>query len=160
MDGFIVTWDGRAPRNEPVRLRRIHVRVCWTANKSHCCSRVFSFFFLTDQINVHTYIHTCRFYRDVGMRGWTGGDDGTKVMMFEADMPHCTEASCNWDRPAVWALNARVSATGSRCVDFLCSRWWVELSWKGRCVNAGKISRQGRESRAPREPIPRLPLKE
>lgn len=48
------------------------------------------------------------FYRDVGMRGWTGGSDGTKVMMMELDMPHCDEESCTWDRPAVWALNARV----------------------------------------------------
>lgn len=46
----------------------------------------------------------------MGMRGWTGGDDGTKVMMFEVDMPHCGEESCDFDRPAVWALNARVSA--------------------------------------------------
>lgn len=49
-----------------------------------------------------------RFHRDVGMRGWEGGEDGTKVMMFEVDMPHCNEDTCNWDRPAVWALNSRV----------------------------------------------------
>lgn len=56
-----------------------------------------------------------RFYRDVGMRGWTGGADGTKVMMFELDMPHCGQATCNWDRPAVWALNARVSEVQPGC---------------------------------------------
>lgn len=42
------------------------------------------------------------------MRGWTGGADGTKVMIFEVDMPHCEEETCTWDRPAIWALNARV----------------------------------------------------
>ncbi|CAM9986296.1 unnamed protein product, partial [Ectocarpus sp. 13 AM-2016] len=30
----------------------------------------------------------CGFYRQTGMRGWTGGKDGTKVMIFELDMPH------------------------------------------------------------------------
>ncbi|CAM9665667.1 unnamed protein product [Pylaiella littoralis] len=53
----------------------------------------------------------CGFFRDVGMRGWTGGEDGTKVMMFELDMPHCEEEDCKWNRPAVWALNARVMRT-------------------------------------------------
>lgn len=48
------------------------------------------------------------------MRGWTGGGDGTKVMMFEVDMPHCGEETCNWNRPAVWALNARVSCVSLR----------------------------------------------
>eukprot|EP00752_Nemacystus_decipiens_P008859 g7905.t1 len=65
-----------------------------------------------NEVNIMTGWHCasqeqCGFYRDVGMRGWTGGDDGTKVMLFEVDMPHCGE-SCNWNRPAVWALNARV----------------------------------------------------
>lgn len=53
-----------------------------------------------------------RFYRDTGMEGWTGGADGTKVMVFEVDMPHCgTEgfSDCEWNRPAVWALNSKVS---------------------------------------------------
>lgn len=49
-----------------------------------------------------------RFYRDVGMRGWTGGLDGTKMLVFEADMPRCTSEACSYDRPAVWALNAQV----------------------------------------------------
>ncbi|CAM9623568.1 unnamed protein product, partial [Scytosiphon promiscuus] len=53
----------------------------------------------------------CGFYRDVGMRGWAGGSDGTKVMMMELDMPHCDKATCTWDRPAVWALNAKVLRT-------------------------------------------------
>ncbi|CAM9096280.1 unnamed protein product, partial [Hapterophycus canaliculatus] len=57
---------------------------------------------------------TCGFYRDTGMEGWKGGDDGTKVMVFEVDMPHCgTEGftECTWDRPAVWALNSKVLRT-------------------------------------------------
>ncbi|CAM9809445.1 unnamed protein product, partial [Ascophyllum nodosum] len=53
----------------------------------------------------------CGFYRDVGMRGWQGGEDGTKVIIFEVDMPHCEENACAWNRPAVWALNARVLRT-------------------------------------------------
>ena len=48
------------------------------------------------------------------MRGWTGGEDGTKVMIFEVDMPHCDtgDEECTWDRPAIWALNARVGQLG------------------------------------------------
>lgn len=53
-----------------------------------------------------------RFYRDVGMRGWTGGADGTKTIVFEIDMPHCSRDKCTYDRPAVWALNAQVHAFG------------------------------------------------
>ncbi|CAN0484313.1 unnamed protein product, partial [Ectocarpus sp. 12 AP-2014] len=53
----------------------------------------------------------CGFYRHTGMRGWTGGKDGTKVMIFELDMPHCEEETCDWNRPAVWALNARILRT-------------------------------------------------
>lgn len=56
-----------------------------------------------------------RFFRDVGMRGWTGGEDGTKVMVFEVDMPHCAEENCTWNRPAIWALNAKVSSAGLFC---------------------------------------------
>lgn len=54
------------------------------------------------------------------MRGWAGGSDGTKVMMMEMDMPHCKDKSCGWNRPAVWALNARVgglSYAARRVVD-------------------------------------------
>lgn len=50
------------------------------------------------------------------MRGWTGGEDGTKVIIFEVDMPHCdveADSDCTWDRPAVWALNARVIRPGT-----------------------------------------------
>lgn len=54
-----------------------------------------------------------RFFRDVGMRGWTGGADGTKVMVFEVDMPHCDEETCTWNRPAIWALNAKVRQRSS-----------------------------------------------
>lgn len=46
------------------------------------------------------------------MEGWKGGADGTKVMVFEVDMPHCgTEgfSVCEENRPAVWALNSKVS---------------------------------------------------
>lgn len=45
------------------------------------------------------------------MDGWSGGLDGSKVMVFEVDMPHCgTEGfdDCTWNRPAVWALNSKV----------------------------------------------------
>lgn len=54
---------------------------------------------------------TRSFYRGTGMEGWKGGDDGTKVMVFQVDMPHCgTEGfkECTHNRPAVWALNAKV----------------------------------------------------
>lgn len=54
---------------------------------------------------------TNRYYRDTGMQGWAGGSDGTKVMVFEVDMPHCGESGfseCTHNRPAVWALNAKV----------------------------------------------------
>ena len=52
------------------------------------------------------------------MRGWQGGEDGTKVIIFEVDMPHCEENACAWNRPAVWALNARVSRKNLRiCTD-------------------------------------------
>ncbi|CAM9119621.1 unnamed protein product, partial [Ectocarpus fasciculatus] len=57
---------------------------------------------------------TCGFYRDTGMEGWSGGLDGSKVMVFEVDMPHCgTEGfdDCTWNRPAVWALNSKVVRT-------------------------------------------------
>lgn len=43
------------------------------------------------------------------MRGWQGGEDGTKVMVFRVNMPHCEGENCAFDRPAVWALNAMVS---------------------------------------------------
>lgn len=59
--------------------------------------------------NGNNHARTRRFYRDMGMRGWSGGSDGTKVMVFEVDMPHCEEETCTWNRPAVWALNAKVS---------------------------------------------------
>ena len=54
---------------------------------------------------------TNRFYRGTGMEGWHGGSDGTKVLVFEVDMPHCgTEgfSECDYNRPAVWALNGKV----------------------------------------------------
>eukprot|EP00904_Undaria_pinnatifida_P006640 jgi/Undpi1/3105/HiC_scaffold_15.g06479.m1 len=57
---------------------------------------------------------TCGFYRNTGMEGWKGDGDGTKVMVFEADMPHCdTEGfgQCTYNRPAVWALNDKVLRT-------------------------------------------------
>eukprot|EP00752_Nemacystus_decipiens_P009999 g8915.t1 len=57
---------------------------------------------------------SCGFYRPTGMEGWKGGADGTKVMVFEVDMPHCgTEgfSDCTWNRPAVWALNSKVVRT-------------------------------------------------
>lgn len=50
------------------------------------------------------------------MEGWKGDGDGTKVMVFEADMPHCgTEgfSQCTENRPAVWALNDKVSNPSS-----------------------------------------------
>lgn len=53
-----------------------------------------------------------RFYRDTGMEGWKGGADGTKVMVFQVDMPHCGTdgfSTCEWNRPAVWALNSKAS---------------------------------------------------
>ena len=50
------------------------------------------------------------------MRGWQGGEDGTKVIIFEVDMPHCEENACAWNRPAVWALNAMVSRKTSAFV--------------------------------------------
>lgn len=46
------------------------------------------------------------------MEGWKGGSDGTKVMVFEVDMPHCADdgfSPCEWNRPAVWALNSKAS---------------------------------------------------
>ena len=58
--------------------------------------------------------HPRRFYRNTGMEGWKGDGEGTKVMVFEADMPHCgTEgfSECTHNRPAVWALNDKVSET-------------------------------------------------
>ena len=45
------------------------------------------------------------------MKGWSGGSDGTKVMVFEVDMPHCGSEGfddCVHNRPAVWALNGKV----------------------------------------------------
>ncbi len=45
------------------------------------------------------------------MEGWKGGADGSKVMVFEVDMPHCGSegfSECDWDRPSVWALNSKV----------------------------------------------------
>lgn len=45
------------------------------------------------------------------MKGWSGGSDGTKVMVFEVDMPHCGSEGfddCEHNRPAVWALNGKV----------------------------------------------------
>ncbi|CAM9199787.1 unnamed protein product [Choristocarpus tenellus] len=60
----------------------------------------------------------CGFYRDVGLHGWSGGSDGTKVVVFELDMPHCGDAgfdSCTHDRPAVWALNAKLTQYGCNC---------------------------------------------
>lgn len=65
--------------------------------------------------SLHAQRVNCSFYRGVGMRGWVGGEDGTKVMVFEVDMPHCDvegDSDCTWDRPAIWALNARVSRPG------------------------------------------------
>lgn len=59
-------------------------------------------------------LHPRRFYRNTGMEGWKGDGEGTKVMVFEADMPHCgTEgfSECTHNRPAVWALNDKVSET-------------------------------------------------
>lgn len=63
-------------------------------------------------VPVHTRARPFRFYRDTAMEGWKGGADGTKVMVFEVDMPHCgTEgfSDCTWNRPAVWALNSKAS---------------------------------------------------
>ncbi|CAM9655367.1 unnamed protein product [Discosporangium mesarthrocarpum] len=56
----------------------------------------------------------CGYYRGVGMRGWAGGPDGTKMVVFQVDMPHCGEEgfdSCAYDRPAIWALNAKILRT-------------------------------------------------
>lgn len=55
-----------------------------------------------------------RFYREEGMVGWAGGDDGSKMFVFEVDMPHCGDGvfeDCTYNRPAVWALNAKVRAS-------------------------------------------------
>ncbi|CAM9758145.1 unnamed protein product [Pylaiella littoralis] len=55
---------------------------------------------------------SCGFYRNTGMKGWKGGSDGTKVMVFEVDMPHCGDdgfGECEANRPAVWALNSKAS---------------------------------------------------
>ena len=44
--------------------------------------------------NAAVFILTTSFYRDVGMRGWQGGEDGTKVIIFGVDMPHCEANAC------------------------------------------------------------------
>lgn len=59
-------------------------------------------------------LRAIRFYRNTGMEGWKGGSDGTKVMVFEVDMPHCGSegfSQCTHNRPAVWALNSKASDT-------------------------------------------------
>ncbi|CAM9230570.1 unnamed protein product, partial [Discosporangium mesarthrocarpum] len=56
----------------------------------------------------------CGFYRNVGLHGWSGGSEGTKAVVFEVDMPNCGELGfepCAFNRPAVWALNAKVLRT-------------------------------------------------
>lgn len=68
--------------------------------------------FQTNAFCLFLLLRTTSFFRDTGMEGWKGGDDGTKVMVFEVDMPHCGTdgfTECIWDRPAVWALNSKVS---------------------------------------------------
>lgn len=71
------------------------------------------------RITLENVVLFTRYYRDTGMEGWSGGSDGTKVFVFEVDMPHCGEddfEECTYNRPAVWALNAkvRVSVTSTR----------------------------------------------
>lgn len=80
------------------------------------------------------------------MEGWKGGEDGSKVMVFEVDMPHCGSdgvSECTWDRPAVWALNSKVGQMRKQMdFDFVCLSLVREpsvASFPEMCPVAGRV---------------------